>query len=548
MTETALHRLQSDILAFLWESDPVSATGLGIHDHDHRYGQYSPAARQQILSTKKGYLAQLQTLDISALSVTERVDVNLLISHLVMEIYDEEVRRVLYRNPAHYASEALHGVQQLQVNYDLPVDQRVLAIIGRLKDMPRLLEEGMLNLRQEPEMLSPIAVSFALDSVQSGRHFLEDIVPQFSGTVPMYFKDLLESNTTALKALHLYERFLHELEPMARGSFACGKEYFDFLLQKKYLLNHTIEEVLAFGQNELQETERLLEEVARDRDASLSWQEQIRQLRSKHPQAEELLYYYKSEAERIRDFVTSEKLISLPEEETLAIMETPIFQRSILPYSGYDSPPAFGEQPIGHLWVTPMDSSMSAQEQEDRLRAHNIYDVILTNVHHAYPGHQLLFVRAHQHPSKVRHSFPDPYFAEGWPLYCEEMLYTEGLYPDSETRLFQLKDQLWRDYRVVIDAQLHLGQLSPEDAVTMLQEKVGLDRASAEAEVKRYCLFPTVATGYALGKREIIALRQEIADLEGDDFSLLKFHDTLLDFGVIPLSLLREHLLEAYQA
>lgn len=218
-----------------------------------------------------------------------------------------------------------------------------------------------------------------------------------------------------------------------------------------------------------------------------------------------------------------------------------------MPYSGYVSPAPFENHQTGYFWVTPISAQMSEDERQERLRAHNIYDVILTNVHHAYPGQHLLFVRSNQHPSKVRKSFPDLFFAEGWPMYCEEMLYTEELYTDLKTRLFQLKDQLWRDCRLILDVQLHSGELSYDEAVQMLVDKIGMDKASAESEIKRHILFPTMASGFMLGKREIVQLRQDIAELEGDNFSLKTFHDTLLSFGLIPLAQLRKLMLAHYQ-
>ncbi len=546
MTESTLQPLADSILRFLWESDPVQATGLGIHDYDYHYADYSPEKREICLQQKKDYLAQLKALSSENLSRDEQVDLAILQAQLSAMVYEEEVRQHLKRDPAHYPSEALYGVQQLQINYNLPLDHRVLAIMSRLKAMPRLLEQGMANLRSNPAEISTVSISVARDSVKAGRQFLEEIVPQFSGTVPHYFKDLLESNTLALKALHHYEKFLNDLEPQAQASFACGKAHYDFLLKEKYLLNYSIEEVLAIGQKALQDTERLIEEVAHELNPKLTWMEQIDELKNKHPEADNLLHAYKAEAERIRDFVVKESLVTLPETETLALMETPIFQRSIMPYSGYVSPAPFEEHQTGYFWVTPMQDSMSEEEKHQRLRSHNIYDVTLTTVHHGYPGQHLLFVQTHQHPSKVRNSFPDPFFAEGWPLYCEEMLYTEGLYSDLKTRLFQLRDQLWRDYRVIIDTQLHMGKMDYDTAVQTLVEEVGIDQASAEAEVKRYVLFPTIAIGYMFGKKEIISLRQEIADLRGDDFSVLIFHNRLLSFGMVPLSQLRALMLAHY--
>ena len=547
MPDSPLQKLADEILTYCWQTQPVQATDLGIHDYDHHYADYSPEARASYRAQLKNYLGQLEGLDSKAFSLDQQVDHTLLKAALSTTLYDEEVQQILQTHPSLYPTEALLGVQKLQINYSLPLDHRVLAIIGRLKDMPRLLEQGMQNLRQAPETISRVLVSQALDSVQNGKQFLEEILPQFSGTVPHYFKELLESNTSALKAMHQFEKFLHGLEAQAREEFACGKDYFEFLLREKHLVDYSLEDLLVFGQASLEHTEKLLHEVAGELDADVPWQTQVERLKSQHPAADELLHYYKTEAERIRDFGIKEALYTLPETETLAIMETPIFQRSIMPYSGYVSPAPFEDHQTGYFWVTPMNDSMDEEEKHQRLRAHNNYDVILTNVHHAYPGQHLLFVRANQHASKVRKTFPDLFLAEGWPMYCEEMLYTEGLYTDLKTRLFQLKDQLWRDCRLILDARLHSGQIGYEDAVQLLVDKVGLDRASAEGEIKRYILFPTMACGYMLGKQEIVRLRQEVSDLQGDDFSLKEFHDTLLSFGIVPLSLLRKLVLEHYK-
>jgi uncharacterized protein (DUF885 family) len=546
MTESGLQPLADNILRFVYESDPVNATGLGIHDYDYLYADYSPEARAGILRRKKAFLADLAALETGLLTPDEQVDQALLQAQLSTQIYEEEIRQNLQRDPSLYPVEALMGVQQLQINYSLPLDHRVLAIIGRLKAMPRLLEQGMANLRDHGAEISRVALSVARDAVAAGRQFLEEIVPQFSGTVPHYFKDLLESNTPALKALHHYQKFLDQLEPEACDNFACGKEHFDFLLKNRYLLDYHLDEVLEMGQNSLRETERLLAEVARELNPDKNWRELVDELKNTHPDADHLLSAYKTEAERVRDFVVSENLVTLPETETLVIMDTPIFQRSIMPYSGYVSPAPFEDHQTGYFWVTPVRDSLSAADKHQHLRSHNVYDMTLTTVHHGYPGQHLLFVQTHQHPSRVRNSFPDPFLASGWPLYCEEMLYTEGFYTDLNTRLFQLKDQLWRDYRVLIDTQLHLGQMDYATAVATLVEKVGLDPASAEAEVKRYALFPTIAIGYMFGKREIIRLRQEVAELRGDDFSLLTFHNNLLSFGMLPLSQLRRLMLTHY--
>ena len=49
---------------------------------------------------------------------------------------------------------------------------------------------------------------------------------------------------------------------------------------------------------------------------------------------------------------------------------------------------------------------------------------------------------------------------------------------------------------------------------------------------------------YTVGKLEILKLRSDYQKQEGANFSLLKFHDKILDNGMPPIRLLREFLLK----
>jgi uncharacterized protein (DUF885 family) len=49
---------------------------------------------------------------------------------------------------------------------------------------------------------------------------------------------------------------------------------------------------------------------------------------------------------------------------------------------------------------------------------------------------------------------------------------------------------------------------------------------------------------YSLGKLQILKLRQDYEVQEGENFSLKKFHDELLDHGMLPIRLLRQIMLK----
>ena len=56
--------------------------------------------------------------------------------------------------------------------------------------------------------------------------------------------------------------------------------------------------------------------------------------------------------------------------------------------------------------------------------------------------------------------------------------------------------------------------------------------------------FDLAGVDYTLGKLQILKLRNDYQAQEGDKFSLKKFHDELLNHGMLPIRLLREIMLK----
>ena len=96
---------------------------------------------------------------------------------------------------------------------------------------------------------------------------------------------------------------------------------------------------------------------------------------------------------------------------------------------------------------------------------------------------------------------------EGWALYSEQLLGERGYYASDEARLFQLVNLLWRAVWIVLDVGLHTRGMTPAEAVDYMVEHLPIERSSAEAEVRRYCAWPTYQLCYAVGRRDLLRLR-----------------------------------------
>jgi uncharacterized protein (DUF885 family) len=164
-----------------------------------------------------------------------------------------------------------------------------------------------------------------------------------------------------------------------------------------------------------------------------------------------------------------------------------------------------------------------------------------TGVHEAFPGHHTQFVRANRAPTLARRIAHVPrggtLLVEGWAFYCEELMEREGFLSAPAVRLMRLNDQLWRACRVVIDAGLHLGDMTYDEAVDLLVTTGHLGLYEARLEVRWYAQSPGYPMSYLIGKREVVGLARDFA--RERTTSLKEFHDSLLDWGATTAALSR---------
>jgi uncharacterized protein (DUF885 family) len=151
----------------------------------------------------------------------------------------------------------------------------------------------------------------------------------------------------------------------------------------------------------------------------------------------------------------------------------------------------------------------------------------------------LQIVTASLLPRAVRRVLSSPAAQEGWALYCENLMAEQGFISDPSARFFQVHHLLWRALRVILDVSLHTRGMTVDTAAALLRDELSLEENAARAEAVRYCAFPTYQLCYALGRREILKLRNDARDARGAMFSLRAFHDELLAYGALPTPLAR---------
>ncbi|OFS22241.1 DUF885 domain-containing protein [Corynebacterium sp. HMSC04H06] len=177
----------------------------------------------------------------------------------------------------------------------------------------------------------------------------------------------------------------------------------------------------------------------------------------------------------------------------------------------------------------------------------------LTTVHHeGVPGHHLQIGQALVEPDLNlwrRSVCWNSGHGEGWALYAEELMAELGYMDDPGYRMGLLDAKRLRAARVVADIGLHLGKKMPDGSGvwdkshvhTFMRENTAMDSANLSFEVNRYLGWAGQAPSYALGAR---LWRQTRDEAVAQGMSEREFHAEALALGSVPMSILRETILD----
>jgi uncharacterized protein (DUF885 family) len=114
-------------------------------------------------------------------------------------------------------------------------------------------------------------------------------------------------------------------------------------------------------------------------------------------------------------------------------------------------------------------------------------------------------------------------------------MYEHGFFETDAEILGHLDARIFRAARIVVDTALHTGDMTPDQAVEHMTSNTALSHATAVAEVKRYCAWPTQAASYLTGCLEIERIRGEFLSARRGD--LREFHNRLAGAGALPIGL-----------
>jgi uncharacterized protein (DUF885 family) len=186
--------------------------------------------------------------------------------------------------------------------------------------------------------------------------------------------------------------------------------------------------------------------------------------------------------------------------------------------------------------------TMGHREKLMSMRGNNPHFSRATVQHELIPGHHMqFFMMARYKP--YRAVFGTPFWIEGWCLYWEMRLWDMGFPRGPEDRIGMLFWRMHRCARITFSLKFHLGEMTADECVDMLVDRVGHERANAEGEVRRSFggeYPPLYQAAYMIGGFQFLALHREV--VASGRMTDREFHDAVLRENDIPVAILREIL------
>lgn len=186
--------------------------------------------------------------------------------------------------------------------------------------------------------------------------------------------------------------------------------------------------------------------------------------------------------------------------------------------------------------------AMTHEQKQMTMRGNNIHFARATVFHEVIPGHHLQqFINARHRA--YRRLFMTPFWTEGWALYWEMLMWDLDFALSPENRIGMLFWRAHRCARIVFSLKFHLEQMTADECIDLLVERVGHERQNAAGEVRRSvggAYSPLYQAAYMLGGIQFRALHREL--VESGKMSNREFHDAVLHENRMPVELLRAKL------
>ena len=554
---------------FIWDK-PETLTAMGIFEqfgmngHNAEWDDDSQAANDKDYEFLLEVMATLDEYDEAKLTEAEILSVKVLKELLGNP---EDDRRFRFHD---YPVNQLFGLQNsiprfLDTFHQVNASEDAEHYISRLSKIGVKMDQNMegLLIREEMGIIPP---TFVIEkSVEIMQKFVaqpaeENVLYASFGNKLEKADAIIEADQTTFLAsaktqienvvYPAYQEYINYFTGLRAKSndhagvwkLPDGEAYYNYLLRVHTTTDMTADEIHAIGVAEVEriQTEMLEIFAAEGYDPSLGVKALFDEL------AEEERFYYpdtdEGRAQILEDYATIideieagiSSAFDIKPKADIVVKRVPEFSEETAPGAYYNHPSRDGSRP-GTFYANLFD-----------IKATPKYGMRTLAYHEGVPGHhfQIAIQTELQGIPEFRKESSFTSYSEGWGLYAERLAWEMGFQTDPYDNLGRLQGELFRAVRLVVDTGIHAKRWTREQAIDYMLANTGTAESDVISEIERYIVIPGQATAYKVGMMELLRLRDEAQEALGDKFDIRDFHDVILKDGSLPLTALRELVMQ----
>jgi len=487
------------------------------------------------------WLAQLKGVPFTKLSINERVDYLLLKRDISadqrnLEISSKEFEANKYLLPFTAVIVDFEQKRRIGKQQDGAITANNFEkLTNEINAASKAIDNGKLAL-------TFVQANWAKETVDQYAMAFTDAFKFYDGYDPQFTKATKSVYPKVLDAIKVYkaslEKVLKQAPPIDDGSGIVGKPigkaaFLNSL--KDEMIAYTPEQIAAIAQKEFAWCDAEMAKATREMGFGNDWKAALEKVKNAYPplgKQPELVYELANEA---IDFVERQKLITVP-----ALAKEGWRMRMLTPQEQRFAPFFLGGESVLIAYPT---EDMSDEEKMMTLRGNNRHFSRAVVFHELIPGHNLQFFMQNRY-KPYRKTFATPFWSEGWSLYWEMLLWDNNFAKTPEDKIGMLFWRMHRCARIIFSTKYHLGEWTPKQCIDFLVQRVGFERANAEAEVRRSftgSYGPLYQIAYMLGGLQFRALHKEL--VQSGKMSNINFHDRILKENCMPVEMVRALLL-----
>jgi uncharacterized protein (DUF885 family) len=563
---------KNNFINALWKQYPEWASSQGYHKYDSILIIPNEARRKLSLDFCDKQLSIIKTIDYTILSDNNKTDYKMIEDELKSRIWYTNTFRAYEWNPANY--NICGDFAEMLANEYEPLEVRLHNFYLKMRNVKAYYETAKLQLKNPTKEHTKLAIEQNKGGLSTFNEDLKAAVEK-STLTKKEATLIFERAKEATLAVNDYVDFLSNLKNENPRSFRIGKELYSKKFEYDIQSSYTATEIYDLAVAHKNELHTKMYDITKSlwatympskempKEKLVAIKEMIDVISKKHTSAENFQTEIEKQIPTLTNFIKEKNLLYLDPSKPLVVRKEPAYMAGVAGAS-ISAPGPYDK--AGNTYYNVGGFSGWTEERiESYLREYNYYILQILNIHEALPGHYAQLVYANKSPSIIKSIFGNGAMIEGWAVYAELMMLENGYgkatdeaaladaVENTKKKTDETSPEMWLMYskwnlrstcNTILDFDVHVNNLSEQDAIKFLTQEAFQQQAEATGKWRRVSVTQVQLSSYFTGFTEIYNLREALKKKMGSAFDLKAFNEKFLSYGSAPVKYIKELMLK----